>query len=243
MNDNAAETCCAVIAAAGRSTRMGGGISKQFLPLMGVPAVIHTLRAFDQALAVGQVIVICRKEDLGQMRECIERYHIRKVTAVLPGGASRQESVFAGLGALPPDAGYLAVHDGARPLVKSEEINLCVRDAFQTGASALGTPLKDTVKRVDSGQRVLSTPAREGLWAVQTPQVFCLDLYRRAAARACADGKTYTDDCQLVEKIGVQVHLCRGSYENIKLTTSEDLVFAQAILEKRSAFDESRARV
>lgn len=234
MSFNTAETCSALIAAAGRSTRMGSGISKQFIPLLGIPAVIRTLRAFDGASTVGRVAVICREEDLEEMRDRIGRYHIRKVTALIPGGASRQESVFAGLGALPPDtAGYLAVHDGARPLVTPEEIDRCVRDAFRTGASALGTPLKDTVKRIDSAQRVLSTPAREGLWAVQTPQVFRMDLYRRAAERARAAGKDYTDDCQLVEQIGVKVHLCRGSYENIKLTTAEDLAIAEAILKKR----------
>ncbi|QAT50462.1 2-C-methyl-D-erythritol 4-phosphate cytidylyltransferase [Caproiciproducens sp. NJN-50] len=231
--DRAADVCCAVIAAAGRSARMGSGISKQFLPVLGVPAVVRTLRAFDGARAVGQVVIVCRKEDLGAMRDCIGRYRIQKAAAVVPGGASRQESVFAGVEALPRDAGYLAVHDGARPLVTPEEIDLCVRDAFKTGASALGTPLKDTVKRIDSGQRVLSTPDREGLWTVQTPQTFRMDLYRRALSKAREDGKDYTDDCQLVERIGVRVHLCRGSYENIKLTTPEDLVIAEAILKKR----------
>lgn len=233
MDFHITEACCAVIAAAGRSVRMGGGISKQFLPLLGIPAVIHTLRAFDGSRSVAQVIVVCREEDMEEMRDCIGRYRVQKVAAVVTGGASRQESVFAGVRAIPGGAGYLAVHDGARPLVTPEEIDLCVKDAFKTGASALGTPLKDTVKRIDSGQNVLSTPARDGLWTVQTPQTFRMDLYRRALARARTDGTDYTDDCQLVERIGAKVHLCRGSYENIKLTTSEDLVLAEAILKRR----------
>ena len=233
MSFNAEETCCAVIAAAGRSSRMGSGISKQFLPLLEVPAVVRTLKAFDGAQTVERVVVVCREEDLGEMRSCVGRFGIRKVSSVVPGGASRQESVFAGIREVSPAFGYVAVQDGARPLVTPEEIDLCVRDAFRTGASALGTPLKDTVKRVDAAQRVLSTPAREELWAVQTPQVFRLDLYRLALAKALADGKSYTDDCQLVERIGIKVHLCRGSYENIKLTTREDLVIAEAILKKR----------
>jgi 2-C-methyl-D-erythritol 4-phosphate cytidylyltransferase len=219
---------------------MGNEGSKQFLPLLGVPAVIRTLRAFDSASAVWRVVVICRGEDLCEMRDYIGRYHIQKVTAVVPGGASRQKSVFAGLGALPPETEYLAVHDGARPLVTPEEINLCVGDAFKTGASALGTPLKDTVKRVDPAQCVLFTPDREGLWAVQTPQVFRADLYRRAAEKALADGKDYTDDCQLIEQIGIRVHLCRGRYENIKLTTPEDLAIAETILKKREGLYENR---
>lgn len=233
MDFHIAEACCAIIVAAGGSVRMGSGISKQFLPLLGIPAVIHTLSAFDGSQSVGRVVVVCRKEDIKEMRDCVDRYRIGKVAAIVAGGASRQESVFAGVRAIPESAGYLAVHDGARPLVTPEEIDLCVRDAFQTGASALGTPLKDTVKRIDSGQRVLSTPARDGLWTVQTPQTFRMDLYRRALARARTDGKDYTDDCQLVEQIGAKVHLCRGSYENIKLTTPEDLVIAEAILERR----------
>jgi 2-C-methyl-D-erythritol 4-phosphate cytidylyltransferase len=233
MAFHSAEKCYAVIAAAGQSTRMGSKISKQFLPLLDVPAVVWTLKAFDHASTVEKVVVVCREEDMEQMKQCIGQYQIQKVTAVVPGGNSRQESVSAGVRALPQDAEIIAVHDGARPLVRPEEIDACVQDAVLTGASALGTPLKDTIKRIDSKQCVLSTPAREGLWAVQTPQVFRLDLYRRALKKAKMDGKDYTDDCQLVEQLGIRVHLCKGSYENIKLTTEEDLVIAQAILEQR----------
>ncbi|MVB12378.1 2-C-methyl-D-erythritol 4-phosphate cytidylyltransferase [Caprobacter fermentans] len=235
MADHSAEKCCAIIAAAGRSTRMGGDSSKQFLPLLGVPAIVRTLWAFDRASEVGRVIVVCRGEDLEQMKGCIERYRVQKVTAVLRGGGTRQESVSIGVRAVPAAVGCVAVHDGARPLITPDEINACVGDAFRCGASALGTPLKDTVKKIDLSQCVLSTPARECLWAVQTPQVFHLDLYRQALAKAQADGKDYTDDCQLVEQIGIRVHLCRGSYENIKLTTEEDLAVAEAILKKREA--------
>lgn len=235
MNFNREDTCCAVIAAAGLSSRMGGRISKQFLPVLGVPAVARTLMAFERAETIRQEVVVCRAEDLQAMRKLMERYRIRKVAAVLPGGASRQESVAAGAGALPGGTGYIAVHDGARPLVTPEEIDACVRDAFQTGASALGVPLKDTVKRVDPSGWVRSTPSRDGLWMVQTPQVFRLKIYRRALAKAEADGKEYTDDCQLMEQIGAKVHLYPGSYENIKLTTAEDLAIAEAILKSREA--------
>lgn len=228
-----AEKCCAVIAAAGQSTRMGGGISKQFLPLLGIPAIVWTLKAFDEAATVEHVVVVCREEDIEHMKKCVDRYHIKKVTAVISGGHSRQESVSAGVRQLEPGTDIIAIHDGARPLVKPQEIDACVRDAVRTGASALGTPLKDTIKRIDSSQCVLSTPAREELWAVQTPQVFRLDLYRRALQKAETDRKDYTDDCQLVEQLGVRVHLCKGSYDNIKLTTEEDLVIAQVILEQR----------
>ncbi|MFU0831358.1 MAG: 2-C-methyl-D-erythritol 4-phosphate cytidylyltransferase [Oscillospiraceae bacterium] len=233
MAFHSAEKCCAVIAAAGQSTRMGSGISKQFLTILGMPAIVWTLKAFDEATTVKHVVVVCREEDIEYMKKCIVRYHIKKVTAVIPGGSSRQESVSAGVRQLEPDTDIIAIHDGARPLVKPEEIDACVQDAVRTGASALGVPLKDTIKKIDSAQCVLSTPKRESLWAVQTPQVFRLKLYRSALEKAQTEGKDYTDDCQLVEQLGVRVHLCKGSYENIKLTTAEDLVIAQAILEQR----------
>lgn len=225
--------CCAVIAAAGLSSRMGGGISKQFLPLLGVPAIVRTLTAFDRAETIRDVVVVCRAGDLERMKACVERYGIRKVTDWVAGGETRQQSVFAGIAALPADAGYIAVHDGARPLTSPEEIDACVREAFRTGAAALGFPLKDTVKRVDASGLVLSTPERQGLWAVQTPQVFERGLYLRALRHAEEDGGDYTDDCQLIERIGARVYLCRGSYENIKLTTAEDIAVAEAILERK----------
>ena len=225
--------CCAVIAAAGNSTRMGANCAKQFLPLLGVPVIVLTLSAFERAETVSAAVVVCREEDTAQMRHLLREWKIRKVCAVVPGGKSRQESVAAGLKAVPPQAGYVAVHDGARALIRPEEIDACVRDCFETGASALGVPVKDTIKVVDSRHSVLSTPDRSALWAVQTPQVFERAVYQRALDEAKRRGGDYTDDCQLAEHIGVPVHLCEGSYENIKLTTPEDLCLAEAILRKR----------
>lgn len=167
------------------------------------------------------------------MERCVREYGAEKAVAVVAGGETRQRSVFAGVAAAPEEDGYLAVHDGARPLIRPEEIDACVREAFRTGASALGVPLKDTVKRIDSSGRVVSTPQREGLWAVQTPQVFERGLYLRSLERAVREGADYTDDCQLVERAGAAVHLCRGSYENLKLTTAEDVPAAEAILRFR----------
>ncbi len=212
---------------------MGAQCPKQFLPLLGVPAVIRTLAAFDRAETVSSVVVVCRVEDTTRMRALLKEWGIRKVCAVVPGGESRQESVAAGLEAIPPEAGYIAVHDGARALIRPEEIDACVRDCFETGASALGVPVKDTIKVTDLRHRVISTPDRSALWTVQTPQVFEKFLYLRALEEARRRGGDYTDDCQLAEGIGVPVHLCEGSYENIKLTTPEDLCLAEAILRKR----------
>ncbi len=227
------ELCWAVIAAAGASTRMGGTDSKQFLPLCGVPAVVWTLRAFDAAGTVASVVAVCRREDAARMRACAARYGIRKLAAVVPGGDTRQESVAAGVAAVPPEAVFLAVHDGARPLITPGEIDACVRAAARFRAAALGAPVKDTVKLVDEDRNVVSTPPRRLLWAVQTPQVFERALYLRALARARADGADYTDDCQLVERLGVRVHLCRGGGGNFKLTEPDDAAAAEAVLRRR----------
>ena len=225
--------CCAVIACAGESARMGTPVSKQFLPLCGVPAVVRTLRAFEAARTVSSTVIVCRRQDAEEMRRLLKVYGIRKVKAVVPGGNTRQESVAAGAAAVPGDAGLIAVHDGARPLITPEEIDRCVLDGMRTGASALGVPVKNTVKTVDESGWITGTPPRKTLWAVQTPQVFRRNLYLQALARAREDGADYTDDCQLVEHTGARVHLLAGSYANLKLTTQEDLCAAEAILRKR----------
>ncbi len=137
------------------------------------------------------------------------------------------------LAAVPEGTELVAVHDGARPLVRPEEIDACVADARQWGASALAVPVKDTIKLADGSGFIASTPDRNLLWAVQTPQVFQRELYEDAMHRAEAEGVDYTDDCQLLEHVGVKVHLCRGSYENLKLTTRDDIVSAEAILRRR----------
>lgn len=225
--------CCVILVAAGSSSRMGSACSKQFLPLCGRPAISYTLQAFEQAETVSDLVIVCRKEDIGEMERIAERYGIKKWRAIIPGGATRQQSVAAGLAQVPVEAAYIAVHDGARPLILPEEIDATVRDAYIHGASALCAPVKDTIKRQDTTGFVQETPPRELLRAVQTPQVFRVELYRQAMERAEKEGADYTDDCQLVEHMGVKVHLLTGGYTNLKLTTQEDIAAAESILQKR----------
>lgn len=225
--------CCAVIVAAGASTRMELNISKQFFPLLGMPAVARTILSFEAAKEVGSVVIVCRPEDREQMEIIVRGCGAKKVVAVIPGGETRQRSAAAGAAAVPEGTELIAVHDGARPLVRPEEIDACVADARRWGASALAVPVKDTIKLADGSEFIASTPDRNLLWAVQTPQVFQCELYQDAMHRAEAEGVDYTDDCQLLEHVGVKVHLCHGSYENLKLTTREDIVSAEAVLRRR----------
>ena len=222
--------CCAIVVAAGRSERMALGFSKQFIPLCGVPSIVRTLFAFDAADLIHSVVVVCRKEDFPELEHCVKIFKLKKVITWVEGGESRQQSVAAGVSAAPKDAAYFAIHDGARALITPVEINTVVEDCFQCGASALAVPVKDTIKIVGKNNYVVSTLERTALWSVQTPQVFERVLYLTAMERAQSDGDDYTDDCQLVEHMGIRVHLCKGEYTNIKLTTSEDIHTAEAIL-------------
>lgn len=225
--------CCAIIVAAGKSERMALGFSKQFILLGGVPVLVRTLSAFEAADLIHGVIVVCRKEDFEELEHCVKTYKLKKVIAWVEGGATRQKSVAAGICAAPKEATYFAIHDGARALITPAEIDTAVEDCFQCGASALAVPVKDTIKIIGKNNYVASTPERNRIWLVQTPQVFERGIYQTAMEQAQSDHADYTDDCQLVEHMGIRVHLCKGEYTNIKLTTREDICFAQAIVKNR----------
>lgn len=224
--------CCAILVAAGSSSRMGVGQSKQFLSLCGKPVIAHALAAFEQAEQISSIVVVCRAEDAARVQQLARQYGIRKLRTVVAGGATRQSSVAAGLTAAPREADYLAVHDGARPLIRPEEIDAVVWDAQEYRASALCAPVKDTIKVQDAQGFVCSTPERDSLRAVQTPQVFERRLYERAMQLANLEHADYTDDCQLMEHMGEQVHLLIGGAANFKITTPEDLPAAEAVLQK-----------
>ncbi len=224
---------CAIIVAAGNSTRMSLGFSKQFVLLCGIPAIVRTLSAFDKAARIDCVVVVCRDEDISQLNDCIKKYEIKKVIRVVPGGSTRQQSVAAGILAAPREAACFAIHDGARALITPDEIDAAVEDGLRFGASALAAPVKDTIKQIDESGFVVSTPERATLWAVQTPQVFERQIYFSAMEQARKDGADYTDDCQLAENAGIRVHLCRGEYTNLKLTTMDDVALAETIIQKR----------
>lgn len=221
----------AVIVAAGNSTRMGG-VNKQFLLIDGVPVLIRTLLAFSQSDMIDEIIVAAREEDIPKMFAMIKDYKVLKVTDIVKGGKTRQESVFNAIRRSSPLSEYFAIHDGARPLVTEKIIEDTVCEAFSTGAAATGVRVKDTVKVVNENGFITATPDRNYLWAVHTPQVFERRLYLSAIDNVL-NSEMFTDDCKLLEEYGAEVKMVEGSYENIKITTPEDTDIAQAILYRR----------
>lgn len=217
----------AVIVAAGSSTRMG--TPKQFIPLNGCPLIAHTLLAFERCEIIDEIVVVARAEDHARLREIAKENGITKLTAVTSGGSTRQQSVQNGV-SLCGGAAYIAIHDGARPLVTPAIIERVVQAAGQYGAATAAVPAKDTVKLADENGMVTATPDRNTVWNVQTPQIFDRALYERALAHALQQGLDATDDCQLIEAIGHPVKLVEGSYTNIKITTPEDVPFAEELL-------------
>ena len=223
----------AVIVAAGGSVRMGSGDSKQFLPLLGNPAIFYTLGAFQRCDMIDEIVVVCRAQDISRIEALCRGSGFDKVSAVVEGGSCRGESVRNGVSAVSEKAAYFAIHDGARPLITEEDISAVVNAALETGAATLGTAVTDTIKIAGANNVITGTPDRSTLRAVQTPQVFERELYSFALSEAEDALDSVTDDCSLIEKMGGEVTIVEGSRENIKLTTPIDLVIAESILSKR----------
>lgn len=223
--------CSAVVAAAGSSSRMAGA-NKLFLPLEGIPVLARTLRALDETELVDEIVVAAREEDLLTIGDLCRTYGVSKPVKIVRGGATRAASVLAAAMECREDAAFIAVHDGARPLAEPELIAGVIRLAYRTNAAAPAVPVKDTVKVVQDG-KVVSTPDRDTLRSIQTPQVFDAALLRAALQAAVTADVPVTDDCSAVERMGKEVYLTEGSYENIKITTPEDMALAAAILQRR----------
>ena len=218
----------AMILAAGNSTRMG--FPKQTAAVGDTPVLARTLAAFEAAACIDGILLVARPADKPVFADICRDLGMRKLLSICDGGDTRQQSAENGLAALPPDCEFLAVHDGARPLITPELIAKTVAAAKAYGGAAVAVPVKDTIKVADRDGFIAATPDRRTLWQVQTPQVFRLDAYRRALAAALRDGCSFTDDCQLFEHCGLPVKLVEGSYTNIKITTPEDLKIAGALL-------------
>lgn len=222
---NKKTTASALIAAAGNSTRMGGN-NKQFLVFEGMPVLVHTLLTFSTMREIDEIVVVSREEDLQTVQNLVREFSISKIKKVIPGGATRQESVFRGLQHISNER--VLIHDGARPFVTTEEILQLLDALNHCSAATLGVPVKDTVKRATKDGLVAETLPREELWQIQTPQGFVTSEILAAHEEAAAKGISVTDDCALAEYIGIPVKLVPGSYRNIKITTPEDIPLAEA---------------
>ena len=220
--------CGAVIVAAGSASRMGG-IDKVMAPLKGEPMILHTVRAFQECDAISEIVIVTRPDLILPITNLTSGFD--KVTAVVAGGSSRQESVSLGMNALPDKCELAAIQDGARPLVTWQLIDRVVRAAHSYHAAIPVIPVKDTIKVCNSAL-VVSTPDRSTLRAVQTPQVFDFDLLRGALKKAAEDGAEVTDDCSAVERLGMSVRIVEGDERNLKVTTPLDLKLAEMLMEE-----------
>ena len=222
--------CGAVIVAAGSASRMGG-IDKVMAELLGEPMIVHTVRAFQTCDAIKEIVIVTREDLIRPITDLCRGFD--KVTAVVVGGSSRQESVSLGMNALSDQCLLAAIQDGARPLVTWQLIDRVVRAAHAYHAAIPVIPVKDTIKVCNSAL-VVSTPDRSTLRAVQTPQVFDFDLLRGALKQAEIDGAEVTDDCSAVERLGMIVKIVDGDERNLKVTTPIDLKFAEMLMEENA---------
>lgn len=228
----------AIIAAAGSSTRFGE--NKQTLKILDVPVLIHTLRAYEASDCIDEIIIVTRKEDIDLWREQCELFSIKKVSQIIEGGKTRQESVLLGLDAVDKRSKFVAIADGARCLVTPMNISDVCFAAYKHNAATAAHKSTDTVKIARSGRFIESSPDRDTVWAAQTPQVFKTNLYRAAAYTALKEGVEATDDNSLVEFIGHPIYLVECGSQNIKITTKDDVIIAQSILQARK--DEAIAK-
>ena len=222
----------AIIVAAGSSQRMG---FDKLLALLGdKPVLAHTLGAFENTDCVSEIILVGQAERVRDLEELVRRNEFQKVRAVVPGGRQRQDSVRAGLERLAPEARYVAVHDAARPLVMPQQIERVFAIAREHGAAALAEPVTDTLKRADADRVVSGGVNREGLFAMQTPQVFSRDLLLSAYAGVAEMNLSITDEVSAVEHLGAKVALVPNNEFNFKITYPRDLVLAESVLTRRS---------
>ncbi len=221
----------AIIVAGGSSRRMG--FDKTFALINGHPVIAHSIAAFEATPSVAEIILVGREDRVGELLELAAHENFRKVMKVIAGGTNRQDSVANGLQAMRSDAQFVAVHDAARPLVRPEQIEAVVAQARKTGAAALAAPVKDTIKQVDPKFFVSGSVSREGLYAMETPQIFAVDLLRRAYEAVKQNEVVITDEVSAVERLGHKVMLVPNEQINLKITFPDDLKLAEMILKSR----------
>lgn len=228
------EKYTAIVLAAGMGKRMNSSVPKQYLMLAGRPVLYYALKAFEESDVTDIILVVGEGEVSYCREEIVEKYALRKISAVIEGGKERYYSVYEGLKAA-KGADYVLIHDGARPLVTGEIIRRAIQTVLQEQACVVGMPVKDTIKIIGEDGRAEATPDRSRLWQIQTPQVFSYDMIFDAYERVIGQGDiAVTDDAMVLEHVtGRKVKVIEGSYENIKITTPEDLLIAETYLKRR----------
>lgn len=224
----------AIVPAAGQGLRLGLRSAKALVRVAGAPLIVQTLRALHRAPSVEWVVLVVPAGQQRRIQHLVARYHLTKVCAIVPGASSRAGSVARGFAALPRQARWVLIHDGARPCVTAHLLESLVAKAKRSGAVACGVPAHLTVKAVDARQRVRLTLDRERLWFVQTPQVFARRWFAQALAQLNGALDQFPDDAAIMERAGFPIQLVAGDPLNIKVTTREDLLLAEAILRHRS---------
>lgn len=228
----------AIVLAAGSGSRMKSNVKKQYMMLQGKPVLCYSLDAFQKCSRIDEIVLVCGENEMEQCRtQIVDAYGFTKVRHIVAGGAERYHSVYEGLKAA-EDCDYVLIHDGARPFVDQKVLARILDDLPDSRASVAGMPVKDTIKMSDENQMVDCTLPREKLWMIQTPQSFAYELIRKAydtLAEKGTQGLKITDDAMVAEYIGhFPVKLIEGSYENIKITTPDDLALAEVILHRRN---------
>lgn len=227
------EKVSAIILSAGKGRRMNSDISKQYIEICGKPIIYYTLQAFEES-NIDEIILVTSQSDIEYVRrDIVEKYGITKVTKVVEGGKERYDSVMNGLAEL-SCGNKVLIHDGARPLIKVTHINEIIENVKMYSACVAAMPVKDTIKIADENGFVCSTPDRRYVWQIQTPQAFDISLIKEAYQKMKAAGdESITDDAMAVERYtDIKVKLIQTDYENIKVTTSDDLIFLEKMLER-----------
>lgn len=224
--------CTAIIMAAGKGKRMGTEISKQFLPVCGKEILAWTVEKFEKSPFIDEMILMASKDGMEDIKALSLKYGWKKLSLIAEGGKERQNSVANGLSCLSEKTEIVLIHDGVRPFVTEEMIAESIQGALECGACIIGVPAKDTIKICGNNGMALETPNRSTLWQIQTPQTFRRDLICKAYQKAEEEGFLGTDDASVAEFAGENVLVRQGSYRNIKITTKEDLLIAEAFLKE-----------
>ncbi len=229
--------CTAVVLSAGQGRRMGASVQKQYIELGGRPVIYYALKTFEDSHIIDDIVLVVGEgQEENVRRSIVEKYAITKVRAVVPGGRERYDSVWQGLQAIERQDGYVFIHDGARPFVDEAMLRRGYEAVERYGACVAGMPSKDTVRLADDNGIARETPERKYVWAVQTPQIFEMAFITEAYSRLLRDGHVnVTDDAMVAEQMmGARVKLFEGSYENIKITTPEDMDIARMFLNRKN---------